>query len=293
MVRLGAPLEGSSSAIEALSLDHQTNVRLMKERVYSQLEELNQMISDLQTIMPYDGSSKTSNRNNGINVDIPNPCNNGSSYPVLAPLKPLTEAKKKDMKRELSGLKRQKLWAEICVEKLRMSIRGTILSEGKYPYKKVVILNYYFYCCFKVLHFIPYTSDYCVLLLPLILLKCFQLIVSRSRSFLALKNSYLFISLLILFIVLNCTTADLVAATLSSSGKQQFLDHILLEDLAFDTAIIDEAAQTTEPSTLIPLRCGTFFFSLFSFFFLLHLFFFFIFFYFFLFFYTFFFPYCS
>ena len=49
-------------------------------------------------------------------------------------------------------------------------------------------------------------------------------------------------------------TADVVAATLSSSGKQQFLDHILLEDLAFDTAIIDEAAQTTEPSTLIPLR---------------------------------------
>lgn len=53
--------------------------------------------------------------------------------------------------------------------------------------------------------------------------------------------------------------ADLVAATLSSSGKQQFLDHILLEDLAFDTAIIDEAAQTTEPSTLIPLRCALFF----------------------------------
>lgn len=156
MVRLGAPLEGSSPAIEALSLDHQTNVRLMKERVYSQLEELNQMISDLQTIMPYDGSNKTSNRNNGINVDIPNPCNNsnnGNSYPVLAPLKPLTEAKKKDMKRELSGLKRQKLWAEICVEKLRMSIRGTILSEGKYQYKKVAILNYYFYCCFTVLYF--------------------------------------------------------------------------------------------------------------------------------------------
>ena len=155
MVRLGAPLEGSSPAIEALSLDHQTNVRLMKERVYSQLEELNQMISELQTIMPFDGSGKTSNRNNGINVDIQNPGNNSSgSYPVLAPLKPLTEAKKKDMKRELSGLKRQKLWAEICVEKLRMSIRGTILSEGKYPCKKIVILNYYCYYCFKVLHFL-------------------------------------------------------------------------------------------------------------------------------------------
>lgn len=154
MVRLGAPLEGSSPAIEALSLDHQTNVRLMKERVYSQLEELNQMISDIQTIMPFDGSGKTSNRNNGINVDIPNPGNNNSSgsYPVLAPLKPLTEAKKKDMKRELSGLKRQKLWAEICVEKLRMSIRGTILSEGKYPCKKIMILNYYCYFSFRVLH---------------------------------------------------------------------------------------------------------------------------------------------
>jgi senataxin len=50
--------------------------------------------------------------------------------------------------------------------------------------------------------------------------------------------------------------ADVVAATLSSSGKQQFLDHILQEELDFDTAIVDEAAQTTEPSTLIPLRYG-------------------------------------
>ena len=152
MVRLGAPLEGSPPAIEALSLDHQTNVRLMKERVYSQLEELSQMISDLQTIMPFDAPGKTSNRNNGINVDNPNPNNSRSqlvsssetashSNPVLAPLKPLTEAKKKDMKRELLGLKRQKLWAEICVEKLRMSIRGTILSEGKYHF----FLFFYFF----------------------------------------------------------------------------------------------------------------------------------------------------
>jgi senataxin len=50
--------------------------------------------------------------------------------------------------------------------------------------------------------------------------------------------------------------ADIVASTLSSSGKQQFLDHILREQLTFDTAIVDEAAQTTEPSTLIPLRYG-------------------------------------
>lgn len=143
MVRLGAPLEGSPPAIEALSLDHQTNVRLMKERVYSQLEELNQQISTLQTIMPFDGPGKISNRNNGINVDIQKPDNLRSdnipfSHTDLAPLKPLTEAKKKDMRRELSGLKRQRLWAEICVEKLRMSIRGTILSEGKFPYKDFI-----------------------------------------------------------------------------------------------------------------------------------------------------------
>ena len=151
MVRLGAPLEGSPPAIEALSLDHQTNVRLIKERVYFQLEELNQQISTLQTIMPYDGPGRISNRNNGINVDIQKPDNSRSdnlpfSHTDLAPLKPLTEAKKKDMKRELSGLKRQRLWAEICVEKLRMSIRGTILSEGKESYKKIGKCTY-FYCC--------------------------------------------------------------------------------------------------------------------------------------------------
>jgi hypothetical protein len=150
MVRLGAPLEGSPPAIEALSLDHQTNVRLMKERVYAQLEELNQQISALQTIMPYDGPGKTSNRSNGINVDIQKPDNSRSenlsfSHTDLAPLKPLTEAKKKDMKRELSGLKRQRLWAEICVEKLRMSIRGTILSEGKEPYKECVKYIYFLF----------------------------------------------------------------------------------------------------------------------------------------------------
>ena len=50
--------------------------------------------------------------------------------------------------------------------------------------------------------------------------------------------------------------AELVACTLSSSGQQQFLDHILEHDIRFDAAIVDEAAQTTEPSTLIPIRYG-------------------------------------
>jgi senataxin len=50
--------------------------------------------------------------------------------------------------------------------------------------------------------------------------------------------------------------ADIVAGTLSGSGRQQFLDHVVREDVVFDTAIIDEAAQTTEPSTLIPLKFG-------------------------------------
>jgi len=58
--------------------------------------------------------------------------------------------------------------------------------------------------------------------------------------------------------------ADIVAATLSGrigsfleneylimcgilgSGKQQFLDHIIREEIVFDTCIIDEAAQSTE-----------------------------------------------
>jgi AAA domain len=181
MVRLGAPLEGSSPAIESLSLDFQTNSLLVRERGYTQLQEINQMINDLQLRMPCEGRGGE-RRVGGINVDLHRvppigPGTGMGSLPIDT--KPLTEAKTRDLKRELGTLKRQKLWAEISVEKLRMSIRGTILSE-----------------------------------------------------------------------------ADLVAATLSSSGKQQFLDHILLEDLAFDTAIIDEAAQTTEPSTLIPLRYG-------------------------------------
>jgi superfamily I DNA and/or RNA helicase len=50
--------------------------------------------------------------------------------------------------------------------------------------------------------------------------------------------------------------ANVVGTTLSSSGKQQFLDYIIKENVFFTTTIIDEAAQTTEPSTLIPLRFG-------------------------------------
>jgi superfamily I DNA and/or RNA helicase len=30
------------------------------------------------------------------------------------------------------------------------------------------------------------------------------------------------------------------------SGKQQFLDHIIKDEIVFDTCIIDEAAQSTE-----------------------------------------------
>jgi superfamily I DNA and/or RNA helicase len=50
--------------------------------------------------------------------------------------------------------------------------------------------------------------------------------------------------------------ANVVGTTLSSSGKQHFLDYIIKENVFFTTTIIDEAAQTTEPSTLIPLRFG-------------------------------------
>jgi senataxin len=51
-------------------------------------------------------------------------------------------------------------------------------------------------------------------------------------------------------------TADIVAATLSSSGQYLLLDHILQHDIRFDTVIIDEAGQATEPAALIPLRYG-------------------------------------
>lgn len=50
--------------------------------------------------------------------------------------------------------------------------------------------------------------------------------------------------------------ADVVGGTLSSSGKQHFLDYIVKENVLFHTTIIDEAAQTTEPASLIPLRFG-------------------------------------
>lgn len=50
--------------------------------------------------------------------------------------------------------------------------------------------------------------------------------------------------------------ADIVGATLSGSGRKQFLDMALSSDVTFDTAIVDEAAQSTEPSCLIPLRLG-------------------------------------
>jgi senataxin len=50
--------------------------------------------------------------------------------------------------------------------------------------------------------------------------------------------------------------ADVVGATLSGSGKKQFLDMALQNDVTFETAIVDEAAQATEPSCLIPLRLG-------------------------------------
>ena len=39
-------------------------------------------------------------------------------------------------------------------------------------------------------------------------------------------------------------------------GGQTFLDHISAEDTNFEVCIIDEAGQSTEPSTLIPLRYG-------------------------------------
>lgn len=50
--------------------------------------------------------------------------------------------------------------------------------------------------------------------------------------------------------------AEIVATTLSSSGKQIFLDHIMRDNLRFETTLIDEAAQATEVATLIPLRYG-------------------------------------
>lgn len=50
--------------------------------------------------------------------------------------------------------------------------------------------------------------------------------------------------------------ADIVVATLSSSAQQQFVEHMVAFKVTFDAVICDEAAQSTEPSVLIPLRYG-------------------------------------
>lgn len=44
--------------------------------------------------------------------------------------------------------------------------------------------------------------------------------------------------------------------TLSATGHYTVLDHVREYDIRFDTVLIDEAAQATEPATLIPLRYG-------------------------------------
>jgi senataxin len=50
--------------------------------------------------------------------------------------------------------------------------------------------------------------------------------------------------------------ADVVVSTLSSAGQQQLIEHLVTSRIVYDVAIVDEAAQTTEPSVLIPLRYG-------------------------------------
>jgi senataxin len=50
--------------------------------------------------------------------------------------------------------------------------------------------------------------------------------------------------------------AEVVISTLGSSGSYMFTDIVAVDDMSFDVAIIDEAGQATEPSTLIPLRYG-------------------------------------
>lgn len=51
-------------------------------------------------------------------------------------------------------------------------------------------------------------------------------------------------------------SSDIIVSTLSSSGQQQVLENVLACRIQFRVVIVDEAAQTTEPSVLIPLRYG-------------------------------------
>jgi superfamily I DNA and/or RNA helicase len=77
-----------------------------------------------------------------------------------------------------------------------------------------------------------------------------RLKVQLNRNLMAIEKRKTELRLQILF------EAEVVGSTLSSSGKQHFLDYIIKENVLFHTTIIDEAAQTTEPASLIPLRFG-------------------------------------
>ncbi len=50
--------------------------------------------------------------------------------------------------------------------------------------------------------------------------------------------------------------SDIVISTLSGSGHSVLYDHVKHYKSLFETVIVDEAAQCTEMSTLIPLRFG-------------------------------------
>ena len=47
---------------------------------------------------------------------------------------------------------------------------------------------------------------------------------------------------------------EVVLCTLSGAGRKQFHDFCTQNNISFDTVIVDEAAQATEPATLIPLQ---------------------------------------
>jgi senataxin len=152
VVRLGKPLEGSSPAIEEITLDNRIDSLLQREAVWDQMKTSSSSLNDM--IQNYKAFESTYIRDDKEQV-------------------------KRKMKMELNKLRSTKLIAEASVNIRRVAIRKMIFE-----------------------------------------------------------------------------TADIVAATLSSSGQSIFLDHIVQEKITFETVIVDEAAQSTEPATLIPVRYG-------------------------------------
>lgn len=173
IVRLGEPLDGSSQAIQKLTLDAQIEDRLKQDPAWAKLQSSKELIRGLEK--EYDTLPSRLKSLAYSNSTAQPSASESSAGNALSKDQQLV----RNLRSEIANQRQVKIWAEMNLERARNALRQVILLE-----------------------------------------------------------------------------ADIVGATLSGSGRKQFLDLALHNDVTFDTTIIDEAAQTTEPSCLIPLRLG-------------------------------------